>query len=42
MKLTLDERTKIFDKVGRLVATKHFDPGMNGADWNTLARGRRG
>ena len=34
MNLTLDERTKIFDKVCRLVATKHFDPGINGVDWN--------
>ena len=41
MNLTLDERTKIFDKVCRLVATKHFDPGMNGVDWNSLARDRR-
>jgi carboxyl-terminal processing protease len=41
MNLTLDERTKIFDKVCRLVATKHFDPGMNGVDWNTLPRERR-
>ena len=37
MNLTLEERTKIFDKVSRLVATKHFDPGMNGVDWNALA-----
>ena len=42
MNLTLDERTKIFDKVCRLVATKHFDPGMNGVDWNALARDRGG
>jgi len=41
MNLTLEERTKIFDKVCRLVATKHFDPGMNGVDWNALARDRR-
>ena len=34
MNLTLDERTKIFDKVCRLVETKHFNPAMNGADWN--------
>ena len=34
MNLTLDERTKIFDKVCRLVETKHFNPGMNGVDWN--------
>ena len=41
MNLTLDERTKIFDKVCRLVTTKHFDPGMNGVDWNALVRDRR-
>ena len=41
MNLTLDERIKIFDKVCRLVATKHFDPGMNGVDWNALARDHR-
>jgi C-terminal processing protease CtpA/Prc len=41
MNLTLDDRTKIFDKVCRLVTTKHFDPGMNGADWNALVRDRR-
>ena len=41
MNLTLEERTKIFDKVCRLVETKHFDPGMNGVDWNALAEGRR-
>ena len=37
MNLTLEERTKIFDKVCRLVETKHFDPSMNGVDWNALA-----
>jgi carboxyl-terminal processing protease len=37
MNLTLNERSKIFDKVRRLVATKHFDPAMNGVDWNALA-----
>jgi C-terminal processing protease CtpA/Prc len=41
MNLTLDERTKIFDKICRLVETKHFNPAMNGADWNGLAQGRR-
>jgi C-terminal processing protease CtpA/Prc len=41
MNLTLDERTKIFDKVCRLVLKKHFDPGMNGVDWNALAHSRR-
>jgi len=41
MNLTFDERTKIFDKVCRLVETKHFDPGMNGVDWKALAQSRR-
>jgi C-terminal processing protease CtpA/Prc len=41
MKLTLNERTKIFDKVCRLVETKHFNPAMNGVDWNALAQSRR-
>src|SRR5437016_10997776 len=41
MNLNLDERTKIFDKVCRLVQTKHFNPGMNGVDWNTLAQSRK-
>jgi C-terminal processing protease CtpA/Prc len=41
MNLTLQERTKIFDKVCRLVETKHFDPAMNGVDWGALAQSRR-
>ena len=41
MNLTLDNRTEIFDKVRRLVATKHFDPRMNGIDWDALAQSRR-
>lgn len=41
MNLTLDERAKIFDKVCRLVETKHFNPSMNGVDWTALARSRR-
>src|SRR5664280_3504889 len=41
MNLTLDERTKIFEKVCRSVETKHFNPAMNGADWNALVRSRR-
>src|SRR6202166_1551296 len=31
----------VFDKVCRLVETKHFNPGMNGVDWNALVRDRR-
>jgi carboxyl-terminal processing protease len=41
MNLTLEERTKIFDKVCCLVEAKHFNPSMNGADWNALAKARR-
>ena len=41
MNLTVHERTKIFDKVCRLVETKHFNPGMNGVDWNALAQSRK-
>jgi carboxyl-terminal processing protease len=41
MTLSLDDRTKIFDKVCRLVETKHFNPGLNGVDWSTLAQSRR-
>ena len=41
MNLTLEERTKILDKVCRLVETKHFNPAMNGVDWNALAQNRR-
>ena len=41
MNLTLEERTKIFNKVCRLVETKHFNPSMNGVDWNALAKNRR-
>ena len=41
MNLTLDKRKKIFDKVCRLVETKHFNPAMNGVDWNALVQSRR-
>ena len=30
MNLSLEQRTKILDKVCRLVETKHFNPAMNG------------
>jgi C-terminal processing protease CtpA/Prc len=41
MNLTLEQRTKIFDKVCGLVEIKHFNPAMNGVDWKTLAESRR-
>src|SRR3974377_2050036 len=36
MNLTLEKRTKIFDKVCRLVKTKHFNPAMSGVEWEEL------
>ena len=41
MKLSLETRTKIFNKVCRLVETKHVDPAMNGVDWTALVRDHR-
>jgi len=41
MNLTLEERTQIFDKLCRLVETKHFNPTMNGVDWKSLVQSRR-
>lgn len=41
MSPTRDERTRILDKVCRLVETKHFNPSMNGVDWKALAESRR-
>ena len=41
MTLSPDDRTEIFDKVCRLVETKHFNPGLNGVDWSALAQSRR-
>jgi len=41
MNLALQDRTKIFEKVCRLVETKHFNPSLNGVDWTALAEDRR-
>ena len=41
MSLELQAREKIYARVSELVKRKHFDPGMNGADWNALASARR-
>jgi len=38
MNITLEERTKTFDKVCRGVETKHSNPSMNGVDRNTWQR----
>lgn len=41
MNLELQAREKIYARVSELVKRKHFDPGMNGADWDALASARR-
>ena len=41
--MSLDSQTKekIYSRVCELVARKHFDPGMNGANWEELSKARR-
>ena len=34
--LNLDQRKQVLGNVVRLVGTKHFNPGLNGANWNAL------
>lgn len=41
MSLEPQVREKIYDRVSDLVKRKHFDPAMNGADWNTLSVTRK-
>src|SRR6266576_6556319 len=41
MTLSLQTRKKIYYRVCRLVTRKHFDPGMNGADWEELSNARK-
>lgn len=41
MSLDIQSRENIYARVCELVTRKHFDPGMNGADWATLASTRR-
>jgi C-terminal processing protease CtpA/Prc len=41
MSLDFQGREKICDRVCQLVTRKHFDPGMNGANWEELSKGRR-
>src|ERR1041384_4008134 len=40
--MSLDSQTKekIYSRVCELVAQKHFDPGMNGANWTELSKSR--
>ena len=41
--MSLDSQTKekIYSRVCELVARKHFDPGMNGANWEELSKARK-
>src|SRR5713226_4325625 len=41
MSLDLQTREKIYSRVCELVARKHFDPGMNGANWEELSKARK-
>ncbi len=41
MTLSVQIRKKIYDRVCRLVTRKHFDPGMNGANWEELSKTRK-
>ena len=41
--MSLDSLTKekIYSRVCELVARKHFDPAMNGANWGELSKNRK-
>ncbi len=41
MSLDVHTKEKIYSRVCELVARKHFDPGMNGANWNELSKARK-
>src|SRR5437660_1993753 len=41
MSLDLQTKEKIYSRVSELVTRKHFDPGMNGANWEELSQGRK-
>jgi hypothetical protein len=41
MSLDFQTKEKIYSRVCELVARKHFDPGMNGANWEELSKGRK-
>ncbi len=41
MTLSVQIRKKIYDRVCQLVTRKHFDPGMNGANWEELSKTRK-
>src|SRR3989449_1345662 len=41
MSLDIQSREKIYSRVCDLVTRKHFDPGMNGANWEELSKTRK-
>src|SRR5437667_12523439 len=41
MTLRVESREKIYSRVCELVTRKHFDPGMNGANWEELSKSRK-
>jgi len=41
MTLDVQAKEKIYSRVCELVTRKHFDPGMNGANWEELSKARR-
>ena len=41
MSLDAQAKEKIYSRVCELVTRKHFDPGMNGANWEELSKARR-
>src|SRR5256886_11827031 len=41
MSLDTQAKEKVYSRVCDLVTRKHFDPGMNGANWQELSRTRR-
>ncbi len=41
MSLDIQTREKIYSRLCNLVAQKHFDPGMNGANWEELSATRK-
>lgn len=41
MSLDAQAKEKIYSRVCDLVARRHFDPGMNGANWEELSKARR-
>ncbi len=41
MNLSRQDREAVFNKVCRLVETKHFNPRPNDVDWNSVVEGGR-